>query len=285
MRLALTLLLTLLLAPSHAGIRSYQANLDNAEWQLAEATPLRCELRHQIPGFGSARFISDASKQLNLRFSLQMLRKPDAATPVLLKSVPPAWRPGHSTLPITELTFYRQFDGELGKQDAWLMLNELERGMQPTFYYQDWQDKQTVEVGLSSVKFAPRFVEFSACLDQLLPYGFDDIAFTVLHHDKYGELTAHSLQQLQRVVNYLSLDPLLEVVLMDFYTDAYGTESTNNALTRQQAQSLKEKLIANGIPEQRITATAHGEKRHVAGNDSEFGRQLNRRVVMRIEPF
>ncbi|WP_298442256.1 OmpA family protein [uncultured Ferrimonas sp.] len=279
------LLLMMVASNSVAGIRHYQAGLEDSSWNLSQSSPLQCVLSHQIPRYGSAQFVSRASKQLNMQFTLDMLRKPDSKTSAKLQSVPPAWRPGKPAQPITDLTFYRQFDGELGKQDSWLMLNELERGMQPTFYYQDWQDKQTVAVGLSAVNFSPSYQQFVQCLDRLLPYGFDDISFTVLHHDKYGELTRESVKQLERVITFLSLDPSSEVVLLDVYTDAYGTEETNTALTRKQAQKLKDRLIEKGIPEQRITSQAHGEKRHVAGNASEQQRQRNRRVMVRIEPF
>ncbi|QIZ78826.1 OmpA family protein [Ferrimonas lipolytica] len=279
------LLLTMAATTSNAGIRQYQAELDNSQWQLSESSPLQCVLRHQIPGYGSAEFVSHASKLLNMQFTLHMLRKPDSKTEVKLQSVPPSWRPGVPSQPLTELTFYRQFDGELEKDDAWLILSELERGMQPTFYYQDWQDKQAVSVALSSVNFAHSYNQFSQCLNSLLPYNFDDISFTVLHHDKYGELTRESVEQLDRIITFLSLDPRSEIILLDVYTDSYGTDKTNMALTRQQAQKLKEDLISNGINEQRITSQAHGEKRHVADNRSDQERQRNRRVVLRIEPF
>ncbi len=268
-----------------AGIRHYQAEYEQSQWQLNTGTELQCVLQHNIPRYGKAEFVSNASKQLNLQFTLNMLRKPDAITEVKLQSVPPRWRPGRMAHTITDLQFYRQFDGELGKQDAWMMLHELERGMQPTFYYQDWQDQNAVAVSLSVVNFAPGYQDFVDCLANLLPYGYEDVAFTVLHHDKYGELTSESEQQLARVLTFLNLDGNAEVVLLDVHTDSYGTETTNDALTFQQAQKLKQHFIDNGIPEQRISAQGHGEDRLVDGNATEVQRQNNRRVIVRVERY
>ncbi|MDZ7902061.1 MAG: hypothetical protein U5L01_05740 [Rheinheimera sp.] len=46
-------------------------------WTVKTATPLRCELGHTIPNFGEALFVSEANKELNLLFRLQMTRLPD----------------------------------------------------------------------------------------------------------------------------------------------------------------------------------------------------------------
>ena len=41
-------------------------------------------------------------------------------------------------------------------------------------------------------------------------------------------------------------------------------------------------FVANGIGDDRITIEAHGERRHIASNETELGRVKNRRVVIQM---
>jgi hypothetical protein len=49
------------------------------------------------------------------------------------------------------------------------MLCELEQGMNPTFYYNDWySDQDKISVSLSTAKFKKAYREFVACVGNLL---------------------------------------------------------------------------------------------------------------------
>ncbi|SHG98157.1 flagellar protein MotY [Ferrimonas marina] len=279
----MALLLPMVASASEPSARQYLAPIEGSQWQLEQSTPLQCVLSHEIPRYGKAVFVSRANKELNLHFTLEMRRKPEALTDVRLASVAPAWRPGIPAKPIAELNYFSHFDGELEKQGAWNVLAELEQGWQPTFFYNDWHHQSPVSVGLSAANFGREYDAFVDCLDGLLPYGFEDIAFTVLHHDKEGQLTRDSLRQLERIVTFLSLDERADLVLLDAYTDSYRSELTNMALTRQQAEDLKDRLVAAGVSAERIVTQGHGEKRHIARNNSERERALNRRVTIRLD--
>jgi outer membrane protein OmpA-like peptidoglycan-associated protein len=50
----------------------------------------------------------------------------------------------------------------------------------------------------------------------------------------------------------------------------------------QRADSVKQLLVASGIPQDKITSSGHGEKRHVASNELSQERDRNRRVVIQI---
>ncbi|QSX35788.1 flagellar protein MotY [Shewanella sedimentimangrovi] len=280
------LLLSSLLMPAMASaeLRHYVANLDESQWRLSAASPIMCRLEHDIPAYGKAVFTSQASKELNLAFSLDMWSKPDAATSATLMSRAPAWRPGVNSHPITELRYQKYFSGEVPKKAAWSMLTELERGMEPTFYYADWYNNESkVAVGLSSANFKRKYNEFKACLANLLPYSFEDISFTVLNFESGGsELSRFSKQQLSRIQEYLSYDPEVQLVLIDAYTDSYGGRTVNKKVSDQRADSIKSYFLEKGIPDDRIMTMGHGESRHVASNDSVDERARNRRVVIRI---
>lgn len=280
------LLITSLLLPSFASaeLRHYVASLEDSQWRVSQNSPVACRLEHDIPMYGKAIFSSQASKDHNLNFILDMWMKPDQVTNARLMSRAPNWRPGVRSKPITTLKYQKYFNGEVPKRAAWSMLAELERGMEPTFYYADWYNQSNkIAVGLSTVNFGRTFREFKSCLANLLPYSFEDIAFTVLNYEFGGtELTRFSKQQLARVQEYLSYDNEVELVLIDAYTDSYGGRSVNKRTSVKRADSIKEFFLAKGIPQQRIHTMGHGEARHVASNTTVDERSRNRRVVIRI---
>ncbi|MBV7314546.1 OmpA family protein [Shewanella sp. NIFS-20-20] len=283
--MVLSLLVGLVLSvPAKGELRHYVANLDQSAWQLSRSSPIECRLEHDIPAYGTAVFTSIASKELNLLFTLDMWNKPDEVTQATLMSRPPAWRPGANTKHLSELTYQRYFNGEVPKRAAWNMLTELEQGMEPTFYYADWHNRNNkVAVGLSAVNFQQRYRQFKQCMAGLLPYSFDDIAFTVLNYEfDSTQLNPFSKQQLARIEEYLRYDPSLELVLVDAYTDSYGGRGINDKVSLSRATNVKDFFIAQGIEPQRILTVGHGERRHVANNDNSDERARNRRVVIRI---
>ncbi|MCL1076049.1 OmpA family protein [Shewanella dokdonensis] len=283
-RLLLLSWLAVLPLNASAELRHYVASLDQSQWRLLQNSPVACTLEHDIPSYGRAVFTSRAGKDINLQFTLDMWQKPDSVTNAKLLSKAPMWRPGVMSRTIMELHYQKYFNGEVPKKAAWTMLNELERGMEPTFYYTDWNDRDsTVAVGLSAVNFRGEYADFKQCLAKLLPYSFDDIAFTVLTYETGGtELTRSSKAQLARVEQYLTYDPDVELVLIDGYTDSYGGRSINQKVSEKRADSLRELFVAKGIAADRIHAVGHGERRHVALNSSASERERNRRVVIRM---
>ncbi|QSX32057.1 OmpA family protein [Shewanella avicenniae] len=280
------ILLSLLVLPWHANaeLRHYVASLEQSQWRISTSSPLQCTLEHDIPAYGKAVFTSTSGKEMNLQFTLDMWQKPDAVTDAKLLSKAPAWRPGEMSRTLMNLHYKRYFNGEVPKKTAWAMLNELERGMEPTFYYRDWNDSvSNVAVGLSAVNFQQEYVQFRQCMAGLLPYGFDDIAFTVLNFKEgTSELTKYSQMQLKRVEAYLQYDKNIELVLIDGYADSYGSKNVNKRVSIQRAEQLKDILVQQGIPSERIQTAGHGEDRHVASNITSDQRTVNRRVVIRM---
>ncbi|MGB0895376.1 MAG: flagellar protein MotY [Parashewanella sp.] len=268
----------------NAELRHFVASLDDSQWKITGNTPITCKLEHQIPMYGKAIFSSQASKNINLSFSLDMWRKPEKVTKAELYSQAPKWRPGVANKKLTEVTYHRYFNGEVPKAAAWTMLHELENGMQPTFYYADWYNQsRQVAVGLSAVNFHQKYDKFRHCLANLLPYSFEDIAFTVLNFKEGGtELTRFSKQQMARVQEYLSYDPEVELVLVDAYTDSYGGRNANKRVSMRRAQAIEKYFIAHGVNKNRIVSSGHGETRHIAANDTLAQRAKNRRVVIQI---
>lgn len=68
------------------------------------------------------------------------------------------------------------------------------------------------------------------------------------------------------------------------HTDSVGSESYNQRLSERRAQAVVDYLTGTGIARSRLTATGKGEGEPRATNDTEAGRQLNRRVEIFVRP-
>jgi outer membrane protein OmpA-like peptidoglycan-associated protein len=66
------------------------------------------------------------------------------------------------------------------------------------------------------------------------------------------------------------------------YTDSVGTDTFNQTLSEQRANTVRAYLIGQGLDPNSITATGYGKSNPVASNDTPTGRQQNRRVEIII---
>jgi outer membrane protein OmpA-like peptidoglycan-associated protein len=73
-------------------------------------------------------------------------------------------------------------------------------------------------------------------------------------------------------------------ILVEGHTDSTGSETYNQQLSERRANSVKNLLVARGVQAQRITIIGNGESQPVATNATPEGRQMNRRVEIRINP-
>ena len=73
-------------------------------------------------------------------------------------------------------------------------------------------------------------------------------------------------------------------ILVEGHTDGTGSEGYNQQLSQRRANSVKNLLVQRGVQEFRINTLGFGESRPVATNTTPEGRQLNRRVEIRINP-
>lgn len=71
-------------------------------------------------------------------------------------------------------------------------------------------------------------------------------------------------------------------VLVVGHTDSRGTDSYNQSLSERRATAAKAYLMQLGIAADRIDAVGRGESEPVATNETDAGRQENRRVEVAI---
>lgn len=96
-----------------------------------------------------------------------------------------------------------------------------------------------------------------------------------------AELTEVSRYELDYVAEALNNRPNLRVELAG-HTDDTGDEATNQSLSQARAESVKKYLVDKGIEETRLTANGYGATQPVETNETEAGREANRRTEFRV---
>ena len=88
-------------------------------------------------------------------------------------------------------------------------------------------------------------------------------------------------KELQNIANYLEKFPERNLVVEGF-TDSTGPEELNERLSQERADAVRQALVSAGIDGSRIQTRGYGEQFPIASNDTNAGRQLNRRVEVVI---
>ncbi len=97
-------------------------------------------------------------------------------------------------------------------------------------------------------------------------------------------LKSGAYQEINRVAQVLVKYPETRIQVAG-HTDADGTEAFNQDLSVRRAENVRNALVAQGVAAGRIRTLGFGETQPIADNTSAAGKQLNRRVVITIEPM
>ncbi len=92
-----------------------------------------------------------------------------------------------------------------------------------------------------------------------------------------ARLRPESEATLREAIDVLRANPEVRVRL-DAHTDSRGSDAYNLRLSGRRAESVRAFLLAAGIDSGRLEVKGWGESRPIASNDSDEGRQANRRL-------
>lgn len=110
-----------------------------------------------------------------------------------------------------------------------------------------------------------------------------DIASEVSFDFGRADLKPAFMPTLQKVAGILQRYPNTVIDVVG-HTDSVGSESYNMMLSRQRAESVVYYFASQGVAANRLAAIGRGESEPRATNETEAGRQLNRRVEIYVKP-
>jgi outer membrane protein OmpA-like peptidoglycan-associated protein len=103
----------------------------------------------------------------------------------------------------------------------------------------------------------------------------------VLFSSGKADLSAGAVRNLDKITGFLQKHPDRNL-LIEGHTDSIGSDEFNQALSQKRADAVKEALVGKGVVPDRIVTKGYGKQFPMAGNDTESGRQMNRRVEVVI---
>jgi outer membrane protein OmpA-like peptidoglycan-associated protein len=99
----------------------------------------------------------------------------------------------------------------------------------------------------------------------------------------YGKATLRpeSLMELNQLVKLMSVNTDIKIEIAS-HTDSQGSTEHNQMLSQARSQAVADYLFAAGISKDQLVVKGYGETKPIASNDTEDGRQLNRRTEITI---
>jgi outer membrane protein OmpA-like peptidoglycan-associated protein len=94
-------------------------------------------------------------------------------------------------------------------------------------------------------------------------------------------LRDESKSELEQLVKLMNDNSTIRIELSS-HTDNKGSEDYNIRLSQGRAQSVVDYLVKNGISNERLVAKGYGKSMPVATNETDEGRQQNRRTEFKI---
>ncbi len=86
-----------------------------------------------------------------------------------------------------------------------------------------------------------------------------------------------SFAQLDIVVDFMTRKKSARVEISG-HTDNAGKPKANKTLSEKRAQACRDYIVSKGVDRTRLTAVGYGDERPIAPNDTDEGRQKNRRI-------
>ena len=103
----------------------------------------------------------------------------------------------------------------------------------------------------------------------------------ILFDTNQAFLRAESYAELDRLIRLMNENADLKISLQA-HTDNVGSQASNMKLSDRRAASVVQYLLENGIDGKRMKSKGFGASKPIAPNDTEEGRQKNRRVEILV---
>jgi outer membrane protein OmpA-like peptidoglycan-associated protein len=118
-------------------------------------------------------------------------------------------------------------------------------------------------------------------LDKVSPSTPPVVLQNIFFHTGSAELLPQSQTEIDLLYQLLTKKPDLGIKIIG-HTDNVGQDSDNLSLSLARAASVVKALVEKGIEKTRLKAEGKGETMPIAPNDTEEGRQKNRRTEFEV---
>ncbi len=104
----------------------------------------------------------------------------------------------------------------------------------------------------------------------------------VLFETAKAVIRPESFELLDQVSQIIVENPQVGRVEVGGHTDSRGSDRYNLELSQRRSDAVRAFLIRRGVTEDRLIAVGNGEERPIADNETEEGREANRRVEFNL---
>jgi outer membrane protein OmpA-like peptidoglycan-associated protein len=100
-------------------------------------------------------------------------------------------------------------------------------------------------------------------------------------YDK-SEILPASFAIMDELAKVIQENPHVQKVSIEGHASDEGEEQHNLILSKARAEAVRLYLVSKGVAADRLTSTGYGESKPLVANDSDAGREKNRRVEFHI---
>jgi outer membrane protein OmpA-like peptidoglycan-associated protein len=118
--------------------------------------------------------------------------------------------------------------------------------------------------------------EYKLIINPPKTYTLDNVFFDT----GKSALKLESFTELNELVDYMLLKKSLKIEIAG-HTDNVGNKDANQKLSQERATSVKMYLIKKGVEDSRVLAKGYGDTQPIADNNTDAGKQKNRRTEVR----
>lgn len=263
---------------------TFNTMLSDVDWQV-EQSVFECRLSQPVTGFGQATFSRRAGEPETFYLQQKQILLPEGEATIGLGG--PSWRqPGHhpqslaraevvaEAIPLRlETSVVKTLQAELLKGLRVIITRKAGDAM-----------RNPVRVVVEPLKLRGALPRYQACLKQLLPVSYADVARTTVYFDNAADLLPlDERRKLDWIALYVKEDAQIKRILIDGHTDSIGPRPKNLEISKARSQNIAAYLENAGVERDKITVRWHGERYPVATNATDQGRHKNRRVTIRLE--
>ncbi|MEJ2454585.1 MAG: OmpA family protein [Candidatus Thiodiazotropha sp.] len=260
----------------------YGAGFHESVWHFSGSSAL-CELTHEIPQFGQARFRRLAGEELSFRI--------DTYQPVperiegVVRELSPPW--GHVPAdPLEQIITVESglHPIRLDRRPSGWLFSTLAKGQVGSFDMLDWNDsRKQLRIQLSPIHFQQASRAFKQCVQELGQDGFRALRSTTVHFDlNVDRLGKEATDVLKRLADYIKADSRIKTIRISGHADDQGAIRYNLRLSARRAKRVRDYLVQMGVERKLLSQRHYGESRPKVRGRTEAARAANRRAEIEL---